>query len=43
MGKKYSEEDVKSSILNRYGFVDNDDDAREHRPVAPKWVRVYVY
>lgn len=31
------DKEVRSSILNRYGFVDHDDDAREHRPVAPKW------
>nr|XP_053627920.1 CUE domain-containing protein 2-like isoform X2 [Cherax quadricarinatus] len=31
------DKEVRTSILNRYGFVDHDDDAREHRPVAPKW------
>lgn len=31
------DKEVRMSILNRYGFVDHDDDAREHRPVAPKW------
>lgn len=31
------DKEVRSSILNRYGFVDHDEDVREHRPVAPKW------
>ncbi|XP_076059944.1 CUE domain-containing protein 2-A-like isoform X2 [Oratosquilla oratoria] len=31
------EKKMKESILNRYGFIDNEDDRREHRPVAPKW------
>ncbi|CAB0002281.1 unnamed protein product [Nesidiocoris tenuis] len=28
--------ELKSRIIARYSFVDKDDDAREHRPVAPK-------
>lgn len=32
------DKEVRTSILNKYGFVDHDDDTREHRPVAPKWV-----
>lgn len=35
--KIVADKDLRNSILNRYGFVDNDDDAIEHRPVAPKW------
>ncbi|KAG0713904.1 CUE domain-containing protein 2 [Chionoecetes opilio] len=35
--KKIDDKEVRSSILNRYGFVDHDEDSREHRPVAPKW------
>ncbi|KAK3882200.1 hypothetical protein Pcinc_013419 [Petrolisthes cinctipes] len=31
------DKEVRTSILNKYGFVDHDDDTREHRPVAPKW------
>lgn len=35
--KIVADKDLRNSILNRYGFVDNDEDAIEHRPVAPKW------
>ncbi|XP_063593802.1 CUE domain-containing protein 2-A-like [Penaeus indicus] len=35
--KKIDDKEVRISIINRYGFVDHDDDTREHRPVAPKW------
>lgn len=28
--------ELKSRIIARYSFVDKDEDAREHRPVAPK-------
>ncbi|XP_073990366.1 CUE domain-containing protein 2 isoform X1 [Rhodnius prolixus] len=30
------DQELKSRIIARYSFVDKDDDAREHRPVAPK-------
>ncbi|CAL4082404.1 unnamed protein product, partial [Meganyctiphanes norvegica] len=35
--KIVTDKDLRNSMLNRYGFVDNDDDKRDHRPVAPKW------
>ena len=35
-GKK-DEKTIRSSIVDRYGFIDNEDDHKEHRPVAPKW------
>lgn len=30
------DKEIKSRIIARYSFVDKDEDAREHRPVAPK-------
>uniref|UniRef100_A0A0A9YP72 CUE domain-containing protein 2 n=1 Tax=Lygus hesperus TaxID=30085 RepID=A0A0A9YP72_LYGHE len=31
-----NDQELKSRIIARYSFVDKDEDAREHRPVAPK-------
>ncbi|KAL7291040.1 hypothetical protein TKK_0015176 [Trichogramma kaykai] len=33
---KVNDEELKARIINRYSYVDRDDDSREHRPVAPK-------
>ncbi|KAG8312392.1 CUE domain-containing protein 2 [Homalodisca vitripennis] len=30
------DQELKNRIIQRYSFVDKDDDVREHRPVAPK-------
>lgn len=32
------DQELKNRIIQRYSFVDKDDDVREHRPVAPKSV-----
>lgn len=31
-----NDEELKARIIDRYSYVDKDDDSREHRPVAPK-------
>ncbi|KAF2365822.1 Ubiquitin system component Cue [Trinorchestia longiramus] len=36
--KLMDDEAVKASIINKYGFIDNNDDHKEHKPVLPKWV-----
>ncbi|OXU19285.1 CUE domain-containing protein 2 [Nasonia vitripennis] len=33
---RVNDEELKARIINRYSYVDRDDDSREHRPVAPK-------
>lgn len=34
---------ILSSILcSRYAYIDQDEDVREHKPVAPKFVRTYL-
>lgn len=30
------DKELREQILNRYAYIDKDDDAREHKPVAPK-------
>ncbi|XP_013791789.1 CUE domain-containing protein 2-like [Limulus polyphemus] len=30
------DKELRQQILSRYGYIDQDDDIREHRPVAPK-------
>ncbi|RXG55315.1 CUE domain-containing protein 2-A [Armadillidium vulgare] len=35
--KVVDDKTLRNSIINRYGFVDHEDDHKEHRPVAPKW------
>lgn len=37
------DQELKNRIIQRYSFVDKDDDVREHRPVAPKSVSVISY
>ncbi|XP_014212118.1 CUE domain-containing protein 2 [Copidosoma floridanum] len=34
--QRVNDEELKARIINRYSYVDRDDDSREHRPVAPK-------
>lgn len=33
---RVNDEELKARIIDRYSYVDRDDDSREHRPVAPK-------
>ena len=37
-GKVVDDKTVKASIINKYSFIDNDEDCKEHRPLMPKWV-----
>lgn len=30
------EKELRAQILTRYGYIDQDEDGKEHRPVAPK-------
>lgn len=41
--KVVDDKTLRNSIINRYGFVDHEDDHKEHRPVAPKWVSYFFF
>ncbi|XP_018018030.1 CUE domain-containing protein 2 [Hyalella azteca] len=40
--KLMDDEAVKASIINKYGFIDHNEDLKEHKPVLPKWLRASV-
>ncbi|XP_064489788.1 CUE domain-containing protein 2-A-like isoform X2 [Ornithodoros turicata] len=35
-GNALGEKELRAQILTRYGYIDQDEDGKEHRPVAPK-------
>lgn len=37
------DKELREQILNRYAYIDKDDDAREHKPVAPKSVSMFLF